>query len=885
MSLEPVDRHPTPIPKELREQLNKFQRHLWKIKIAEALLAGFFGLILSFLFVFLLDRLVATSPLIRLVILISGTSLFAIFAPLWIRRWVHGHRREEQLARLIAKKFPKLGDRLLGVVELQDQTEASASLSPELRAAAMAHVAQQASHRNMAEALPASRHKKLALGVGATVILTIIAFFLAPKAGLNSLERWLMPFTKTERYTFTQLNLSHLPNPYPVAYGEPFQITVPLAETSDRSPAIARARYGQQEWLESSLEEGQYQFDFPKQQISDFLTLKAGDASYRIKIEPHIRPELSNLQAKVKLPAYLQLDPQTIDIRTGILSSLEGSEIQLQGEFTRPLAKALGQLTYLSDEEDESLPEPADLDITFEENKLKAAPFTMSAMRAEIPLSWTDIKGLESSSQFILRLETNEDQRPNAYIQGIERQVVILAEETLEFEILCDDDFGLKEIGLSWRGEFTKPNDSSTVKGELMLKRGSPSTARLSELALFSPKTHNIEPQKLLLSAYTEDFKPDRGRIYSKPIAVYILTRDEHAQLLKNRFDRIIGELEDAARREQNNLDINQRLNQKEGEELQADKGKSQLADSAEQEKENAKKMEEISKKMEEIFKDASRNGDIQPETMKQMAEAMQNMKELAQQDLPKAQQKLNDSQNQKNTAEKTKKDLQEAIETQKAAVQKMQETIEKANEANENFEASTFVNRLKNAASHEERIAARFISAINQQTLDEGMPESPILGAYPEKSKIDPVYFRLLQNLDTQQRRTNTDIRWIQEDLGHFYARTQKEKHQKLLNAMRDAQINIGLEKLRVKINKNQSFLSIHEAQRWAKQLREWAKELGGDSSSGGGGGGGESNESDNDFEFMLKVMRLVQQEQDIRARTRSLEQLHRSLKLQTQD
>jgi transposase len=34
-----------------------------------------------------------------------------------------------------------------------------------------------------------------------------------------------------------------------------------------------------------------------------------------------------------------------------------------------------------------------------------------------------------------------------------------------------------------------------------------------------------------------------------------------------------------------------------------------------------------------------------------------------------------------------------------------------------------------------------------------------------------------------------------------------------------------------------------------------------------------------DEDFEFMLKVMRMIQEEQDIRYRTRALEQLRRAL------
>ena len=82
--------------------------------------------------------------------------------------------------------------------------------------------------------------------------------------------------------------------------------------------------------------------------------------------------------------------------------------------------------------------------------------------------------------------------------------------------------------------------------------------------------------------------------------------------------------------------------------------------------------------------------------------------------------------------------------------------------------------------------------------------------------------------------------------------------------------------------MTKNRAFLSALEAKKLSEQLSAWAKKLEGDP-SGGGGGGGEGGESpeEKDFEFMLKVMRMVQSEQDIRARTRSLEQLMRSVEL----
>ena len=148
------------LPDSLRQQLRKFRAKVWRIKVLEALLAGLFGLLFSYILVFALDRFFPTPGILRLFILLAGISLFAVFAPLWINRWVFKHRRENQLAQLIAKQYPRLGDRLLGAVELQSQNESS--ISPRLRDAAMAEVAKEINTRDLENALPRSWRKRWA---------------------------------------------------------------------------------------------------------------------------------------------------------------------------------------------------------------------------------------------------------------------------------------------------------------------------------------------------------------------------------------------------------------------------------------------------------------------------------------------------------------------------------------------------------------------------------------------------------------------------------------------------------------------------------------------------------------------------------------------------
>jgi len=891
---DPIKHQEAPMPEELRNQLDQFKKQLWRIKITEAVLAGCFGLLFSFLLVFCLDRLMETPHTLRLIILILGVSLFSLFAPYWIRRWVFGHRRESQLARLISQRFPKLGDRLLGAVELQNQNDGKDSLSPELRAAAMRAVAEETAKRDLSKALPSARNRKGALVVLTLIVLAGTALVTVPDAGINALKRWLMPLSSTERYTFTKLDLSNIETPYHVPYGESFSITIPLAKNSNRQPQVARARYGEGEWIKAPLTDGAYTFNFPGQRAQDTLHIEADDARHSLAVEPAIRPAMETLNAIVKLPSYLRRPDIQADLRSGYLTVLEGSQILLQTTLSRNITSATGSIITLPKESDQaenppplekefgpqpehptpqpqeaSTPKPAPLQLKINGRKITSDPIPIKDRPLLIPMEWTDIYGLAAEAPLKIRLESTQDQLPSTYIQGIERQHIMLAEETLKFDVLAEDDYGLKTCGISWQGEFTKPSSATPAKGELTLEQGSPTRTTLNKPFVFSPANFNIPPQKLILRSWTEDYKPGHKRAYSEPIVLYILTPDEHAQVLKNQFDRIIGELEDIARKEQNLNDQNQRLERKDGKTLQKETNKKKLQSQQDAERENKERMDKLTKRMEKLFKDAVRNGGIDKDVLKKMSRAQQSMKELTQEDMPKIEQKLQDSQSQRNTAKKTKKDLQEAIEAQKKAIAKMKKALKDANDANRDFEASTFVNRLKRAASDEDGIAATFIDSINK-----------LIGC--EFKDLDPVEQRTVKAAYEQQKQTAGDVRWIQEDLTHYFARTQKEEHKKLIDLMRKSKIDEALDILSGRVKSNISYSSITESKRWAKQLRKWAKQLSPDKDgAGGGGGGGGASQEDKDFEFMLKVMRMIQKEQDIRARTRSLEDLKRSLQL----
>jgi hypothetical protein len=855
------------IPESLRAQLADFRRHLWRVKILEALAAGAVGLLVSFLLVYGLDRIWPTPGWVRLLILACGVSLFAVFAPYWLHRWVWRQRRETQLARLIAKRYPGLGDRLLGVIELQDQTGSADSLSPRLREAAMEAVAAETGRRKLDGALPPQRHRRWTLAALGLASIAALAFALTPRAGLNALERWLMPLSGTERYTFTKL--VNPPHHLAVAFGEAFGVTLRLSQDSEQRPASASARYGLQPAMQAALENGDYRFTFPGQQDAGTVVFRIGDLRHELRVQPVQRPAAESVRATVKPPAYLGIPERTLDLNTGVLTVVEGGKIRVELEMTRPLAKGtFGPTRGLAAVDGGAAPEhpPLGGPLEISGNTARTPWLDAGAVPFEIPLSWADSLGLEGDPGFRLRVDAIQDAEPTCYLQGIDRQKAILPEETVDFEVLAEDDFGVKTTGIEWTGQFTRPTDESPAKGELQLAAGAAEERRILKTAAFSPAAFGVTPQKITLRAWSEDHYPGRGRVFSEPVILYVLTRDEHAQMLKSRFDRQITELEDLARREQDLLEENERIERLGGEELQKDEARKRLQSQEEEEAETQRRIDELTQRMEQLMKDAARNGGIDKKTLQKMAESLKSMQELSQQDVPKVREKLGDSSEQSNTPEKAEKDVDQAVEEQKKAVAKMREAIENANDANRRFEAGTFVNRLKKAAGEQNGIVASLKEAFGRT-----------LGLSSEA--LDPSDVRRLGENARQQSQTASDVRWIQEDLGHYYARTKTADFKAIMDAMRDSGIDIGLEEVRGGITANHTYQAAEQARKWADKLNEWAGKLEGDKDAGGDGGGegGAPNSEDEDFEFMLRVMKMIQQEQDLRARTRALEQLRR--------
>ena len=119
----------TSLPPILETKLGDFRRRVWAVKLAEGLFAAVFGIAVSYLLVFGLDRVWETPGWVRLGILILGGATLCLGLPLKWHTWVWRQRRLEDAARLLRRTFPQLGDQLLGIVELARMDHVAAGRS------------------------------------------------------------------------------------------------------------------------------------------------------------------------------------------------------------------------------------------------------------------------------------------------------------------------------------------------------------------------------------------------------------------------------------------------------------------------------------------------------------------------------------------------------------------------------------------------------------------------------------------------------------------------------------------------------------------------------------------------------------------------------------
>ncbi len=610
------------LPRGLRARLEQFRRRLWYVKILEGALAGVLGLLLSYLLVFALDRVFDTPGWLRVLVLIAGASVFAVWFPLKCHHWVWRQRSLEQAARMLRHRYPRLGDQLLGIVELaRSQAAGEKGYSEALVRAAMAQVDDRVRGRDLSDGVPDPQHRRWAWRAIVVAAVALLAIIIVPAAGKNALARWLMPWKATERYTFAQIE--DLEKGRVVAQAEPFDVRAVLSESTRWKPESASLRYADQERMKVArgAEDG-YEFSVPPQTETGELALRVGDERHRMTVVPKPRPELSSLRATLQLPDYLQYDhdPQ-IDVRGGSVSVVKGARVKFAVTTTSDLASASVD------------GEPAE--VVGAGLITPAKRFTESAQRE---FHWRDKDGLEPRQPVVLNIAAVEDARPSVIARKLTREQVVLVSEVISFELNAGDDFGVRQVGLEWKGLVDPGNANSKESpavGDKLTSAGDPEKTTLSTTATFSAEREGVAPQTLQIRAFAEDYYPNGERGYSTAYVIHVLSPDDHALYLTEQFGRWFRQSQEVYEQEQLLHDTNRQLRKLSADELDKAENRRRIEQQATSERNNAQRLDRLTDAGADLVKQALRNEEFDANALERWARMLEQLDAIAAEKMP----------------------------------------------------------------------------------------------------------------------------------------------------------------------------------------------------------------------------------------------------------
>ena len=851
--VKPETRGTHELPAELRAQLALFEKKLRRAETWAALAGGLLGAGLSYLFVFAFDRLGDTPALIRLLLMLLAAGAWAGAVYWWLRHWLFRRRDHRDLARLIQRHIPRLGDRLLGAVELAEGGNELLNSSPALLRAALAQVAGEAKKFDFNVAVPRRRSRRLSLAVGVLLTCAALTAVFAPMAAHNALMRWLKPLAEVSRFTF--VSLESLPDFLVTPHGEPFEIAVGVSGASRWNPPEVAARIADQPEVRATFSRGVAVLRFPGQTSENRLALRSLDFRKSILIQPKFRPELLRMAARVQWPAYLGHADEDFTIGGGRFALLAGAQVAFAGQTSRELK--LAAFTNGSAQV-----------VNITSNGFRTVPVLLTtnlnaevATNCNLTFEWTDIFGLRCAAPYRMELINRADEPPLISGEGLADNVAILPDEVLEWKLGARDDFGLKRVWLQYWIEAAATSEADTNAPPIQtreLAEGAQNLAGTNLTARIAPVAWQLpEGVTVCLQACALDYFPDRMPSTSTVVRVHILSRAEHAKLIAEQARQLLARLEDVAREEERLLANSTEIAQRPEADLKSDKAAGDLRENENGERANAQQMEKMAQALEKLTQEALRNRDIKPDALAKMLEQAEKMKETASKPMSQAAQALAQAQAK---ADGRAKESEQAAAKEAEALAQIREMQQATQATIDQMTARNFVNRLREAAKQQGAIG---------DGLQQELPRTA--GVAPENMPADSKF--KVKALEAKQERNRNETEFVRDDLAGFFQRTREPIYDEVRKDMVAPDVVEQMRGLGGDIQKNLGGVAIGKSKEVQTRLDAWAEKLEKAADGGGGGGGGSGPQVEK--EVILGLMRARIREESLREQTRAVDQI----------
>ena len=838
------DRLSVKLPDGLRRQFDQVERRLWRAETTIAIGVAAGGLMGSFLAMFVSDRVCETPGWARWLFFLAGLAAAGGAAVFWSRRWVWKRRDIKALADLVQKKYRRLGDRLLGIVELANEEHHFANFSPALYHAAIHQVAEESKEFDFRQSVGMAEAKKVALGAGLAALGVLLIFVALPKASWNALARWALPGSSVPRYAL--VTVDGLADQLIVAHDEPFEITASVHYRSFWKPRRVVAEWGRALRMESTVEGDKIRLTLPGQMERGVLQVRVGDARAAVLVTPTYRPLLKELTALIELPEYLKYPPQEQPVPNGTLQAVEGSRISFRGKVSRPLSSAEARTG-------DGNPTPLKID---GDHFLGGSAGPDGG--AELTFNWRDNLGLTNSVPLRLSVRMEPDAPPIPEIVDFPREAAVLNSDVLHIRLQANDDFGVRDFGLTWDLSADSPRlpVSST---ELKTVAPSPRAKTVDKAFLWSPSLLGIPAGSTVeLQGYARDYYPEREHVRTAVYRIHILSPEAHAELVRQKLEETMAQVEEVTRLQEKVVaglaDV------KDADKMTAAQQSSRLGQSKDEQLENAAHLDQLSRQGEQAVREAMKNPLLNEETIRQWSHSMMQWQQLAREKMPSAAKSMQQA---RQSGGADKEQTADALQKAEDILEALEKMERQANEHMDDLQALTLAQRLRKVGGEEKDIAGLLLASA---------PDTIGLIAHdlPEKMKL--LEQDLVRNQGGAQKETVT----LQSEISRFFERTKKTNYGEVNKEMKQTQAAEELDRLGGLIQNNIDLQAWNHLGQWSGRFQKWSEELEPPSAKENGGAKtASSGKNQNDLtQQLIALLRLRESEMNLRDQTSVLDQ-----------
>jgi hypothetical protein len=480
---------------------------------------------------FTLDVLLHLGPIFRLALGVTFLLLLlaGAAAGTWIA-WVKIHPFEHT-ARILESRHPRLGSKIINLLQLRAQTQdaALASLTRDLAVMAIAGYSEELSHEPIEQLASTDRlraeAKRTALGLLGFVAALALGFDITR----TEMPRFFDPFGDHPPYSFTRLEISDpATDGAEVIYNQALLVT---ARSAGHRPGELFLSYfppGQpaQKTTVPMFDKGErgftQQIEAVRTDLIVFAHTKDEHAlSRQRRINVILTPRLEKAAVKITPPSYTGLTPNEQPFNFKNLKALVGSTLEFRLHSNRPLGS--GHLTVHGNTAIESVK-------LVPGGEKEVAGTLIAKEPAQLQFSLLDRDGYPSQETWEAALTVTHDLPPEVQVSNPHSDSFVAMDFKAEPVIEASDDYGVKTVRIhtARNGVFGEPR--VVAVGGVKLNVREILTFNFQEMGLASGDTVSIFAEAI-------DTAPEPHLARSKTVTFTVITTEEYNAFLRERTD------------------------------------------------------------------------------------------------------------------------------------------------------------------------------------------------------------------------------------------------------------------------------------------------------------------------------------------------------------